>query len=419
MTIIDEIRRGMTPDGRGRARPTPPPSGSPSARPAPATSCSWPARGTRPPRPSATRPPLRRPRPWRRGAAGSTPTLVIRLLIAAGWRSCLPPGHPFLIDWLPAMRHRPADPRGRAPGPRHQGRAPPRWAAWPSWAACWPATSSATCGGASSRAPASSSCSPSPAPASSGLLDDWIKVSKERNLGLNKRAKMLGLLIVGIGFVVADADRTKVRTDAVSFTRSTPRHRPGQVAAGRLGDAAHPRSTNAVNLTDGLDGLAAGSATFCPSRPTRSSASGGSATPSLRGPPRPRPRGGGGGDGGRLRRLPVVERRPGPDLHGRHRVARHRHAGWPRWRSDQHPPAAAHHRWALRLETLSVIIQVASFRLFGRRIFRMAPIHHHFELGGWPETTVIIRFWILAGLCTALAWASSTPTSWRRGGCSD
>ncbi|MEY2446612.1 MAG: phospho-N-acetylmuramoyl-pentapeptide-transferase, partial [Acidimicrobiaceae bacterium] len=55
------------------------------------------------------------------------------------------------------------------------------------------------------------------------------------------------------------------------------------------------------------------------------------------------------------------------------------------------------------LETLSVIIQVAAFRLFGRRVFRMAPIHHHFELGGWPETTVIVRFWILAGLFTALA----------------
>ena len=55
------------------------------------------------------------------------------------------------------------------------------------------------------------------------------------------------------------------------------------------------------------------------------------------------------------------------------------------------------------IETVSVILQVGSFRLTGRRIFRMAPIHHHFELGGWPETTVIIRFWILAGLCTALA----------------
>ena len=55
------------------------------------------------------------------------------------------------------------------------------------------------------------------------------------------------------------------------------------------------------------------------------------------------------------------------------------------------------------IETVSVIAQVASYRWFGRRVFRMAPVHHHFELGGWPETTVIIRFWILAGLCTALA----------------
>jgi phospho-N-acetylmuramoyl-pentapeptide-transferase len=54
-------------------------------------------------------------------------------------------------------------------------------------------------------------------------------------------------------------------------------------------------------------------------------------------------------------------------------------------------------------ETLSVIIQVAFFKLTRRRVFRMAPVHHHFELGGWPETTVIIRFWILAALTTALA----------------
>lgn len=53
-------------------------------------------------------------------------------------------------------------------------------------------------------------------------------------------------------------------------------------------------------------------------------------------------------------------------------------------------------------ETISVMVQVAGFRMFGgRRVFRMAPIHHHFELRGWPETTVIVRFWILAGVCTA------------------
>jgi phospho-N-acetylmuramoyl-pentapeptide-transferase len=53
------------------------------------------------------------------------------------------------------------------------------------------------------------------------------------------------------------------------------------------------------------------------------------------------------------------------------------------------------------LEVLSVIIQVVAFRGFQQRVFRMAPIHHHFELGGWPEFTVIVRFWIIAGLAVA------------------
>ncbi len=48
------------------------------------------------------------------------------------------------------------------------------------------------------------------------------------------------------------------------------------------------------------------------------------------------------------------------------------------------------------LETVSVMLQVASFKLRGKRIFRMAPIHHHFELGGWPEPKVIVRFWIIS-----------------------
>ena len=48
------------------------------------------------------------------------------------------------------------------------------------------------------------------------------------------------------------------------------------------------------------------------------------------------------------------------------------------------------------METLSVMIQVASFKLTGKRVFRMAPIHHHFELKGWPEPRVIVRFWIIS-----------------------
>ncbi|MGH2691933.1 MAG: phospho-N-acetylmuramoyl-pentapeptide-transferase, partial [Actinomycetota bacterium] len=50
------------------------------------------------------------------------------------------------------------------------------------------------------------------------------------------------------------------------------------------------------------------------------------------------------------------------------------------------------------LETASVLLQVVSFRVFRRRLFRMAPIHHHFEVLGWHEFTVIVRFWIVAGL---------------------
>lgn len=53
-------------------------------------------------------------------------------------------------------------------------------------------------------------------------------------------------------------------------------------------------------------------------------------------------------------------------------------------------------------ETLSVIIQVAVFKATGKRVFRMAPIHHHFDLAGWPETTVVVRFWILTGVGVAL-----------------
>ena len=48
------------------------------------------------------------------------------------------------------------------------------------------------------------------------------------------------------------------------------------------------------------------------------------------------------------------------------------------------------------METASVMLQVASFKLTGKRIFRMAPIHHHFELKGWPEPRVIVRFWIIS-----------------------
>ncbi len=58
------------------------------------------------------------------------------------------------------------------------------------------------------------------------------------------------------------------------------------------------------------------------------------------------------------------------------------------------------------METISVILQVASFKLTGRRIFKMAPIHHHFELKGWPEPRVIVRFWIITVILVLISLAS-------------
>ena len=50
------------------------------------------------------------------------------------------------------------------------------------------------------------------------------------------------------------------------------------------------------------------------------------------------------------------------------------------------------------LEAVSVIVQVVSYKLTGRRVFRMAPLHHHFEQKGWSEPTIVIRFWIIAAI---------------------
>jgi phospho-N-acetylmuramoyl-pentapeptide-transferase len=242
-----------------------------------------------------------------------------------------------------------------------------------------------------------------------GLLDDWIKVTRERNLGLSKRAKSLGLLAVAVGFAVVAVTETPVHT-TLSFTRfNVPGIELGTIGWCALAVGMILATANAVNLTDGLDGLAAGSSIYsCISYMVigfwgfRHSAAGG----------------------------------PGPDIY--HLL--HSYdcavvaaamlgacAGFLWWNAnpariimgDTGSLAIGTGLAALALttstelllpivgglfviETLSVIIQVAAFRLFGRRVFRMAPIHHHFELGGWPETTVIVRFWILAGLFTAL-----------------
>jgi phospho-N-acetylmuramoyl-pentapeptide-transferase len=58
------------------------------------------------------------------------------------------------------------------------------------------------------------------------------------------------------------------------------------------------------------------------------------------------------------------------------------------------------------LETISVIVQVASFKLTGKRVFAMAPLHHHFEKKGWAESTIVIRFWIIASILALIGLAT-------------
>jgi phospho-N-acetylmuramoyl-pentapeptide-transferase len=234
-----------------------------------------------------------------------------------------------------------------------------------------------------------------------GAIDDWISVRNERNLGLTKSTKFAGLLIIAIGFAVAGQQVVKVNTH-FSFTH------PTNVDLGVLGwsvlaVAMVLATTNAVNFTDGLDGLAAGSSVFC---------------------------------FGALMVIAFWEFRHFEHYHLRSALdlalvasaLMGACAGFLWWNAapariimgDTGSLAIGAGLAALALtlnvqmllpvigglfvvETLSVIIQIAAFRWFHRRVFRMAPIHHHFEMLSWPETTVIVRFWILAGLASAIA----------------
>jgi phospho-N-acetylmuramoyl-pentapeptide-transferase len=236
-----------------------------------------------------------------------------------------------------------------------------------------------------------------------GLLDDWLKVSQERNLGLTKRSKTLGLLFVAVTFSVATVLWTEVET-TLSFTRYDS---PG-VDLGTVGWCIWAvlliyGTTNGVNLTDGLDGLAAGSSIF------------GFACLMVVG-------------FWALRNFDFYQVNHALDLAVVAAAMVGATSGFLWWNAaparifmgDTGSLAIGAGLAALALtlnvhlllpiigalyvvETTSVILQVGSFRIFKRRVLRMAPIHHHFELGGWPETTVIIRFWILSGMCTALA----------------
>ncbi|MGA2521920.1 MAG: phospho-N-acetylmuramoyl-pentapeptide-transferase [Acidimicrobiales bacterium] len=235
-----------------------------------------------------------------------------------------------------------------------------------------------------------------------GFVDDWIKVRHRRSLGLNKRAKFGAQILVAVGFAVAAEHWAGVNTH-LSFTRyNLPGIELGSVVWIVWAVFIMVGTANAVNFTDGLDGLASGSATFC------------FACLAVIGY-------------WQFRHYSLYHVTSALDLALSSVALAGACLGFLWWNAaparifmgDTGSLAIGSGLAALCLqmnlqlllavigglfvlETLSVVIQVVSFWVFGRRVFRMAPIHHHFELLGWPETTVIVRFWILGGLFAAL-----------------
>lgn len=236
-----------------------------------------------------------------------------------------------------------------------------------------------------------------------GFLDDFISVRSERNLGLRARTKMIGLLIVAIAFAVLAIRLADVHT-TLSFTSFT---QPGW-DLGRIGWIALAvfmiaATTNGVNLADGLDGLAAGSAAICFSAFVVIGF-------------------------WEFRHVEYYHVPQALDLSLVAASMMGACTGFLWWNAA---PAkiimgdvgalgigAGLASLALMtstqlllpligalfvIESLSVIVQVSVFKMTRKRVFRMAPIHHHFELSGWAETAITIRFWIGVAMTTAFA----------------
>jgi phospho-N-acetylmuramoyl-pentapeptide-transferase len=243
-----------------------------------------------------------------------------------------------------------------------------------------------------------------------GMADDYLKIFKQRSTGLRARTKLIGQAVVAISFAFlsvqfADPSGLTPASQAVSFVRDTSLVLPLAVFVLWVWFLV-TATTNGVNLTDGLDGLATGAATMtfaayilisiwqfgqnCSYAATASCY------------PTPNPLDlaiiaaalagacfgflwwnaaparifmgdtGSLGIGGAIAGLAILSR---TEL------------------------LLALLGGLFLIVVLSVIGQVGSYKILHRRMFRMAPLHHHFEMKGWPEVQVTVRFWILQGLC--------------------
>jgi phospho-N-acetylmuramoyl-pentapeptide-transferase len=247
-----------------------------------------------------------------------------------------------------------------------------------------------------------------------GFLDDYIKVAKDRSLGLRSKAKMIGQVVVGLIFAFLaigwhdDTGRTPI-THAISFTRDFSSWKLPTVLLIIWVLVLIAGASNGVNLTDGLDGLATGASVMvfgafvliniwqsnqnCSTNPG----------------------------------IKCYEVRDPRDLAVVAAALTGACFGFLWWNASPAKifmgdtgslslgGAMAGFALMTRTElllvvlgglfvaiTASVILQVGYFKISnGKRIFRMAPLQHHFELLGWEEITIVVRFWIISGLCVA------------------
>ncbi|GAA1016214.1 phospho-N-acetylmuramoyl-pentapeptide-transferase [Nocardiopsis tropica] len=249
-----------------------------------------------------------------------------------------------------------------------------------------------------------------------GFLDDFIKIYKQRNLGLNKTAKTVGQTIAALIFGVLalqfpNAQGITPASEHLSYTRDINAISMGAIVFVLFCWFVVSAWSNAVNFTDGLDGLAAGSMamvlgsyvliTFWQYRYACTG-----------------PRGPSAG---------CYDVRDPLDLALIAVAAGGACLGFLWWNAapakifmgdtgslmlggllaglsiTTRTELLAVVLGALFVaEMVSVVTQIAVFRTTGRRVFRMAPFHHHFELAGWAETTVIIRFWLLTAISCGL-----------------
>jgi phospho-N-acetylmuramoyl-pentapeptide-transferase len=249
-----------------------------------------------------------------------------------------------------------------------------------------------------------------------GFLDDWLKVSREKSLGLKRRYKILGQVIIAaifgyLGIQFADNEGLTPISLNLSAVRDTSIVL-GSVVVVIWIALMVTATSNGVNLTDGLDGLATGASvmTFLAfiligiwefGQSCAIAADVASGCYSVRDP---------------------------LDLAVLAAALAGACTGFLWWNASPAKifmgdtgslalgGALAGLASTLRVQllliplgglfviiTMSVIIQTLYFKATGgKRIFRMAPLHHHFELKGWGEVTIVLRFWIIAGLCVAL-----------------